>query len=59
MEDNRSLDELLAALATEEVGGFGMQVSKNRWMLAALREKMERDRAALRERLKGQDAEKP
>ena len=52
MEDNRSLDELLAALATEEVGGFGMQVSKNRWMLAALREKMERDRAALRERLK-------
>ena len=53
IEDGRLLDEHLTALAPEEVSGFGMQVSKNRWLIAAAREKLERDRAALRERLKG------
>ena len=53
IEDGRLLDEHLATLAPEEVSGFGMQVSKNRWLIAAVREKLERDRAALRGRLKG------
>ena len=48
---NALVDARLAELATAQVGGVAIKVSKNSWFLAAAREKKARDQAALRDRL--------